>query len=169
MPVFKISIPPNFEGIKVISLNVCLGIQEPKTAVKGALESLSLSDELATTQQYNASEIEASDASGILALSYADDESDRHYNIKRATTGGIVLGFTAKLQLQPGKYEFLHMGAENDAKALFGPGLGFIPTPTGKNYTLNLNWDLSKAPNGTRAVWSFSEGPWVATTGPARA
>lgn len=167
LPAINISITPNFEGIKVISLNVRLGIQEPKTAAKGTLVSLSLSDEIATTQQYNASDIEASDASGKLALSQADDESDRHYNVERATTGDVVLGFTAKPQLQPGKLEFLHMGAENDGKALFGPGLGFIPTPTGKSNTLNLDWDLSKAPNGTRAVWSFGEGSSVTTTGPA--
>lgn len=166
LPAMNISITPNFEGNKIISLAVRLGIQEPKIAARGTLASLSLSDELATTQQYNASDIEASDDSGKLPLSHSDDEDDRHYNVERATTGDVVLAFTAKPQLQPGKFEFLHMGAENDGRALFGPGMGFIPTPTGKNYTINLDWDLSKAPNGTRAVWSFGEGPSVTKTGP---
>lgn len=166
LPAIDISITPNFEGIKVTSLAVRLKIQEPKAASKATLVSLSLSDEIATTQQYNASNIGVSDASGELALSHADDEDDRHYNVERATQGD-VLNFTAYPQLRPGKLEFLHMGAENDGKALFGPGLGFIPVPTGKNYTINLHWDLSKAPNGTRAIWSFGEGRTVTTTGPA--
>lgn len=165
-PAINISITPNFEGTKVTSLTVHLSIQEPKVAAEGTLASLSLSDEIATTQQYNASDIEASDDSGSLILSHSDDDDDRHYNVERATTGDVVLAFTAKPQLQPGKFEFLHVGAENDGKALFGPGMGFIPTPTGDNYIINLDWDLSKAPNGTRAVWSFGEGPSVTKIGP---
>lgn len=167
LPAINISITPHFEGIKVTSLNVHFGIQEPKATANGTLVSLSLSDELATTQQYNASDIQASDDSGKLSLSHSDDEDDRHYKVERATVGDVVLAFTARPKLQPGKLEFLHMGAENDEKALFGPGMGFIPTPTGKNYTISLDWDLSKAPNGTRAVWSFGEGASVTKTGPA--
>lgn len=148
-------------------LAVRLKIQEPKAAAKATLVSLSLSDEIATTQQYNASDIQASDANGKLILSQADDDDDeRHYKVERATQGDVVLSFTAKPQLQPGKFEFLHMGAENDGKALFGPGLGFIPVPTGENYTIRLDWDLSKAPDGTRAVWSFGEGLSVTITAP---
>lgn len=72
LPAINISITPNLEGIKVTSLNVRLGIQEPKAAANGTLASLSLSDELATTQQYNASDIQASDDSGKLSLSHSD-------------------------------------------------------------------------------------------------
>lgn len=166
LPKIKISITPNFEGNKATRLDVRLGIQEPDIAANGTLVSLSLSDPLATTQEYDSKDIEASDAIGKLALSQKDDDDDRHYIAARATKGDVALSFTAKPKLSPGKGEFLHMGAENDGKAIFGPGLGFLPMPKEGNYTFNLDWDLSKAPNGTRAVWSLGEGPSVTAVGP---
>lgn len=166
LPDVTILITPEFEGTTVTSLRIRLSIQEPNTTANGALVSLSLSDELASTQQYEAKDIEASDASGILSLSQEDDESDRNYMVERSTEGDVVLIFAAKPKLQPGKLEFLHMGAENDGKALFGPGLGFLPVPKGDNYRFKLDWDLSRAPDGTRAVWSLGEGPSVTAVGP---
>jgi hypothetical protein len=47
--------------------------------------------------------------------------------------------------------------------------LTFIPTPAvGKIYRNIVEWDLSTAPEGTRALWTFGEGPDpVERVGPA--
>lgn len=166
LPTIKIFITPNFEGTKATSLHVRLGIQEPNTTANGTLVSLELSEPVATTQNYDSKDIEASDASGKLTLSQQDDDDYRHYIAARPTKGDVVLSFTARPKLNPGKEEFYHMGAENNGKAIFGPGSGFLPMPKGGNYTINLDWDLSKAPNSTRAVWSLGEGPSVTVVGP---
>lgn len=168
LSTIKIFITPNFEGTKATSLDVRMGIQEPNTAANGILVSLYLSVPVATTQDYDSKDIEASDASGKLTLSRQDDDDYCYYIAARPTKGDVVLRFTAKPKLNPRKGEYLHMGAENNGKAIFGPGSGFLPMPKGGNYTFNLDWDLSKAPKGTRAVWSLGEGPSVTAVGPPR-
>ena len=43
---------------------------------------------------------------------------------------------------------------------MLGSGLFFVPTPQSAQVYRNLvEWDLSQAPEGTRAVWTFGEGP----------
>jgi len=47
-----------------------------------------------------------------------------------------------------------------DQGGLLGSGLAIIPTPPAdKIYRNIVEWDLSEAPDGTRAVWTFGEGP----------
>lgn len=47
-----------------------------------------------------------------------------------------------------------------DQGGLLGSGLAIIPTPpVDKIYRNIVEWDLSEAPDGTRAVWTFGEGP----------
>lgn len=61
------------------------------------------------------------------------------------------------------------LGLYSDQGGLLGSGLTFVPTPpAGKTYRNIVEWDLSKAPEGTRAVWTFGEGPAaVERVGPA--
>lgn len=56
-----------------------------------------------------------------------------------------------------------------DHGGLLGSGLTFIPTPPHRKIYRNIvEWDLSQAPEGTRAVWTFGEGPAaVERIGPA--
>jgi len=47
-----------------------------------------------------------------------------------------------------------------DHGGLLGSGLTFIPTPShSKTFRNIVEWDLSETPEGTRAVWTFGEGP----------
>jgi hypothetical protein len=63
----------------------------------------------------------------------------------------------------------LSVGLYADHGGLLGSGLTFIPTPAvGKIYRNIVEWDLSTAPEGTRALWTFGEGPGpVERVGPA--
>jgi hypothetical protein len=56
-----------------------------------------------------------------------------------------------------------------DQGGLLGSGIAFIPLPASEEICrIVVAWDLSKAPSGTRAVWTFGEGPDpVEMTGPS--
>ncbi|PMD38154.1 hypothetical protein L207DRAFT_514073 [Hyaloscypha variabilis F] len=61
------------------------------------------------------------------------------------------------------------LGLNRDHGGLLGSGLTLIPIPlTGQLYRNIVEWDLGDAPQGTRAVWTFGEGPAaVERVGPA--
>jgi len=54
-------------------------------------------------------------------------------------------------------------------RGLLGSGLSFVHIPQGNKTCRNIvEWDLSNALEGTRAVWTFGEGPEpVVKVGPA--
>jgi len=56
-----------------------------------------------------------------------------------------------------------------DQGGLIGSGFSFIPVPPGDGiFRLVVEWNLTAAPKGTRAVWTFGEGPGpIEKSGPA--
>lgn len=59
-------------------------------------------------------------------------------------------------------------GFRQDGQGLSGSGYGFLAAPTADlyagNFHISLSWDLSAAPSGTQAVWTFGEGTDGSTT-----
>ncbi|KAL5326945.1 hypothetical protein ACEPPN_004634 [Leptodophora sp. 'Broadleaf-Isolate-01'] len=87
----------------------------------------------------------------------------------RDTSGGVKISYEADVLVS----ETLFDGGptidlRSDQGGLIGSGLSFIPIPGGKTFRLVVEWNLAAAPEGTRAVWTFGEGPGpVEKIGPA--
>jgi hypothetical protein len=87
------------------------------------------------------------------------------WTVGRQTFGALKLEYN----VLPSSDKRSPVGLYADHEGLLGSGLAFLPTPlTGMMYRNIVEWDLSNAPAGTRAVSSFGEGPApVERVGPA--
>jgi hypothetical protein len=78
------------------------------------------------------------------------------WTVGRQTFGALKLEYN----VLPSSDKRSPVGLYADHGGLLGSGLAFLPIPpTGRVYRNIVEWDLSNAPAGTRAVWSFGEGP----------
>ncbi|KAF4626971.1 hypothetical protein G7Y89_g11181 [Cudoniella acicularis] len=110
------------------------------------------------------SELLAFDDNGELPVVIKDStkEAGLAWIAGRNTTGNINLQYFAtpsSAASAPGKPD---LSLRCDQGGVLGSGLSFIPIPPGASRYRNVvEWDLSNAPSGTRAIWTFGEGPDV--------
>jgi hypothetical protein len=79
----------------------------------------------------------------------------------RSTAGYMRLVYRAfPLTARESEYGAPAADLRLDQGGLLGSGIAFIPFSTNNETCRNVvQWDLSKAPSSTRAVWTFGEGP----------
>ncbi len=99
------------------------------------------------------------DEAGELDYATAEKESPKvimeEYYLKRDTSGDIHISY--EVELKPvGKNPAFDLGFEDGG--MDGSGMSFMPMFQEKEYQFLLQWDLSQAPEGTRAIWSLGEG-----------
>ncbi|KAK0622429.1 hypothetical protein B0T14DRAFT_475415 [Immersiella caudata] len=108
--------------------------------------------------------IVALDSSGPLPIIKRQDDEDaavEHWCTNRDTDGDVTL----TLQPRPRDVDInTPIGPRTDLRhdqgGIIGGVRSFLPRPYGSNtYRFVVEWDLSYAPGGTRAVWSYGEGP----------
>ena len=129
------------------------------------------------SQRYDGFALQASDDSGALSLHICDSSASdpqRYWLVRRPTHGDVTIQYRA---LPRRVDEKTPIGPRVDLRhehgGLQGSGLTVIPIPPSsaskeRLYTLSVQWDLAAAPEGTRAVWTFGEGPEpVKRIGPA--
>jgi len=90
--------------------------------------------------------------------------------VGRRTAGTIKLTYCVSLPCDAVKPHISAVGLYCDQGGLLGSGSAFIPVPpTDTLYRNVVEWDLSEAPDGSRAMWTFGEGPApVEKIGPAK-
>jgi hypothetical protein len=83
------------------------------------------------------------------------------WTVGRQTSGDVKLVYCALPSADEGlKPQEQSLSLHYDNGGLLGSGLTFIPSlPKGGMYRNIVEWDLSAAPEGTTAVWTFREGP----------
>ncbi|KAK0639867.1 hypothetical protein B0T16DRAFT_383627 [Cercophora newfieldiana] len=106
----------------------------------------------------------ASDRSGPLPIIRRQDDKDptvEQWRASRDTDGDVTLTLHARprdvdINTPTGPRSDLRC----DQGGLIGGVRSFLPRPDGSDtYRFVVEWDLSNAPGGTRAVWSYGEGP----------
>ncbi|KAL9099648.1 MAG: hypothetical protein Q9187_009468, partial [Circinaria calcarea] len=165
----RLTITPRFdEHGSASAFVVLMDIESPSLETDTPLLELFTQLGNVPTQGYNGDAIQASDTSGTLPLYIQDMGADgklRRWLLTRATKGDIAVRYCALPRIvdektPPGPRIDLRL----DQGGLQGGGYSFIPVPPennqpGKMYRLIVQWDLTQAPAGTRAVWTFGEGP----------
>ena len=100
---------------------------------------------------------EGVDALGKLAVKFESVEgTGKAWFAARDTSGPLLFNY----HVIPSSSTLTAFDLQHDQGGVLGSGLSFIPTPAGaENYIISLVWDLESAPDGTRALWTFGEGP----------
>jgi hypothetical protein len=163
-----LSIKPKINnGKDVSSLDIALSINAPNLNPESILLTLQTSHDNTPSTHYGPDDILAFDSKGSLALSTSTTVmKDRQtWNVARATSGTITVLFNATpryVDIDTPSGGRVDLRA--DSGGVQGAGMSFIPLPlwAEDNELLcrtGVEWDLSHCPQGTRAIWTFGEGP----------
>ena len=177
-PSLSLDLTPIFDSShNATALSICMTIGEPALDTDDVLLTLPLQLANVPSQRYDDIALQASDDSGPLSLHIcdsSDSDPQRYWLVRRPTHGDVTIQYRAlprpvdeKTPIGP------RVDLRNEHGGLQGSGLTVIPIPPSsaskeRLYTLSVQWDLGTAPEGTRAVWTFGEGPEpVKRIGPA--
>jgi hypothetical protein len=172
-PALEVVLRPHVTGSGDSYIDVRMTLRSPDVAAGQILVHMPLKIVGIPTARYDGNAISASDAQGPLALTAEDEPPTpqwiyRDWKISRATAGDVVLTYRAPPR---------HVTAATNNGPLFdlreeaggfvGAGIGILALPTREGpWRIDLKWDLSEAPAGSRGVWSLGEGD-VTVTVPA--
>lgn len=153
-PKLKVFIKPQFdEAHEPVGLDVVLSIESPDLAEGSPIVSfLSI-----VKPAIKKDGVKCSDEEGELPTTYnaLDNGAGLSWTVGRQTCGEVKLEYS----VLPSS-DKTPLGLCCDQGGLLGSGSAIIPTPPAdKIYRNIVEWDLSEAPDGTRAVWTFGEGP----------
>ncbi len=163
-PVLSLRIRPNFtSGGDVSHLSVSYTI--PKSALTGANPHLNYTTWFGNfaAHPYSESDIFATDTVGRLPFIFVDQTSTlQQWRLGRDPFSDLTL----KMDVFPRKVDGHtapgpRVDVRLDQGGLIGTGGWFLPQVAQSDLYLHaVEWDLSEAPPGTRAVWTYGEGPY---------
>ena len=156
------------------SLSLQLVIESPNIAANGLLLSLTTLIGNVPSTDYDEQALIITDTQGPLPFVIRDSQTsppERLWLPARDTEGDVTISFTAYPRHVDANTP---IGPRVDLRenfgGLIGSGFSFIPLPpTAITYDIHLNWNLSLAPEGTQAVWTFGEGIQSNIIAPAQA
>ncbi|KAH6962451.1 hypothetical protein BKA56DRAFT_623001 [Ilyonectria sp. MPI-CAGE-AT-0026] len=166
-PSLNITVTPKYEGRTPKSLNVRLVIEKPDLTANKTLVRITDLRDLFPAQPYtSANAVQASDSKGEVPLVPADaSDGERQWNVARETTGDVTVTYSATHINNDSAPTVALLDLRRDHDGINGAGMSvFALPPEDKTYSINLAWDLRQAPNGSRAVWNYGEGPGTVTT-----
>ncbi|KAH7403315.1 hypothetical protein BKA64DRAFT_446872 [Cadophora sp. MPI-SDFR-AT-0126] len=159
IPKLGVLITPEFDSnAHAVSLLVSLIIESPALLQDQILVTFPSTFSCVCTEQ----ELDVSDEQGALPIVFEDQEksADRSWLPARKSIGDVRIRYkvipSAKDQF---KTDGPVLGLHSEKGGLLGSGFALIPVPPPKEYRNIVQWDLSRAPKGTRAVWTYGEGP----------
>ena len=165
VPTLEVVLKPHQTADKVDYVDVHMTVANPAVAADATLVHMPLVVASIPTQRYDGDAIKASDASGNLPLTITEEPptpflSYRDWHVARATTGDVTLSYRAVPRVVD---EHTRNGPlfdlREEAGGMDGAGFTFIAPPVVKTpYAINLHWDMSDMPAGSRGIWSFGEG-----------
>jgi hypothetical protein len=164
-PFLKLQLTPHFDSSNnATGIFILLAIEAPKVPDGGTLYLFTTKRGNLPSFQHQSKNIQAFDSIGPLAISFRTSshvEDQQEWYVDRSTRGDVTLEFGISPRVVD-----IHtpMGPRDDLRydhgGLQGVGRWFLPRPdTDLVYRNIVEWDLSKSPAGTRAVWSLGEGP----------
>ncbi|OJJ07459.1 hypothetical protein ASPVEDRAFT_33681 [Aspergillus versicolor CBS 583.65] len=165
-PSLNITVTPKYQGRTPKSLDVRLVIAKPDLTANRTLVHLRDVGDLFPAPVYiGANAVQASDSKGEVPLVPADtSDGERQWNVARETTGDVTVTYSASHINNDSAPTVALLDLRRDHDGINGAGMSvFALPPEEKTYSINLAWDLSQSPNGTRAVWTYGEGPGTAT------
>ncbi|KAF5003873.1 hypothetical protein FDECE_9603 [Fusarium decemcellulare] len=165
-PSLNITVSPRYQGTTPQSLDVHLVIEKPGLTATKTLVSIPDLRDLFPAQPYTATNaVQASDSGGKLTLVPADtSDGERQWHVARDTTGDVYVTYSATHINNDSAPTVALLDLRRDHDGLNGAGMStFALPPEDTIYSINLAWDLSQAPSGSRAVWTYGEGPEAVT------
>ncbi|KAL1981355.1 hypothetical protein VTN96DRAFT_2746 [Rasamsonia emersonii] len=172
MPALKLTLRPAFNDAGAAqAIDVRMVFDTAAKTRDEVLFDHALKRAVVPTTQYTAESVRLTDGHGYaIALHTTDTRRNTHreFRVGRDVAAGEVL--TVEYRATPREVDEStpcgpQVALERETCGLSGAGLGFllIPvTPEDVLYDITIEWDLSYAPAGTRAVCTFGEGPHVA-------
>lgn len=166
-PSLNTTISPQYEGRTPVSLDVGLVIEEPDLIANTTLVYITDLRELYPSLPYNTgtNAVQASDSVGEIPLVTEEtDNGERQWNVARETVGDVTVTYSATHINNDSAPTVATLDLRRDHDGINGAGMSiFALPPEDKRYAINLSWDLSHSPNGSRAVWTYGEGPGTVT------
>ncbi|PVH87156.1 hypothetical protein DL98DRAFT_649445 [Cadophora sp. DSE1049] len=160
IPKLGVLLTPQFDSnAQAVSLLVSLTIESPALLQDEILVTFPSTFSCVCTEH----ELDVSDEQGALPIVFEDPErsSERSWLPARKTIGDVRIRYkvipSAKGQF---KIDGPVAGLHSEQGGLLGSGFAVIPIPPPKEYRNIVEWDLKRAPKGTRAVWTYGEGPY---------
>ncbi|PYH93165.1 hypothetical protein BO71DRAFT_356013 [Aspergillus ellipticus CBS 707.79] len=161
----KVTITPHFNADSADRLSIHLVLQNPRCAAHHPIFFFETYCGNVPAHHYDENSIIALDAAGPLHLHFTKltnpDGPDQEWRVDRDTVGDVQLRFS----VSPRNVDITtpigpRVDLRRDQGGLIGNGQWFLPRPAKDRVYRNVvEWDLSRAPEGTSAVWSFGEGP----------
>ncbi|KAM5357031.1 hypothetical protein ACJZ2D_016684 [Fusarium nematophilum] len=166
-PSLNITVTPKYQGRTPKSLDVRLVIEKPDlTASKTLVRLTDVGDLFPAPPYTGANAVQALDSKGEVPLILADtSDGERQWNVARETAGDVTVTYSATHINNDSAPTIALLDLRRDHDGINGAGMSlFVLPPEDKTYSINLAWDLRQAPEGSRAVWNYGEGPGTVTT-----
>jgi hypothetical protein len=162
MPAICVTITPRFKADQIDCLHVVLTIESGSFQAGSTIVSFA-GIKRSTFISPRDDIWQASDAVGNVPILRKEEE----WLVLRDTSGPVIFDYHAIPSLNA--RETAAIDLRYDQRGLIGSGLSFLPTPPGDQiYRISVQWDLDGAPESTRAIWTFGEGPGaIEKVGPA--
>jgi hypothetical protein len=164
-PLLRLKITPAFLPPSAASLGVVLTIECPTVERGSAVVVANQALKSGTTLH----DMQAVDDEGELPMWSEISSENGYYGwvADRDMSGDVELSYAVALTPIQKQTSSIYLDASG--KGFLDSGWSFVYIPPGNNIYQNIvGWDLSGSPEGTRAVWTFGEGPDpVGKMGPA--
>jgi hypothetical protein len=173
IPDLNITLTPNFlDCSSISSLDIRLVLDRPDVPVNDVLVTMPKMIAWLPATRYEDGDIQAFDKRGPLSLSINDigpDNNTRTWVPSRDTIGNVVLSFRVHpREVNSSTRPAPRVDLRTDQGGIIGGGESFLPSPPNRDdtYSINVAWNLTTAPAGTSAVWSFGDGVAAQRVGP---
>jgi hypothetical protein len=166
-PKLNVTLTPRFDHGRASAIRVDLGLAEPNLRAQEVLLTVPIEIVTVDTGRFENDAVHAVDDNGELPLVAEQDPVGptvvlRRWKAKRDTKGSVRAWYVALPRLvNETTKNSPSFDLREDQNGLFGSGYGFLAIPPYRSseYEVHLRWNLTNAPNGTRAVWTYGEGP----------
>ena len=165
--VLAILTPRTKDATNLSSLDINLVIDAPARCAGAVLLTLRTKIDNTPCQRYGDGAISASDEGGHLTLTKVEHPLSQRQTwvVHRATRGQISVNVHATPRHVDRNTPIGgRVDLRSDKGGLQGAGKSFIPLPPWAEddsacCQIAVEWDLKDAPDSTRAIWTFGEGP----------
>ena len=164
LPSLSVVLKPHSNGGEVDYVDVSMAIEHPNVAAGATLLRMPLVVASIPTARYDGDAIQARDASGTLPLTQQDAPptsflSNRDWLPTRATSGDVTLHYHAPPRVVTASTRGGPLfDLRDEAGGVQGAGWTFLAVPVNTEpYRIQLHWDLSDMPAGSRGISSLGE------------
>ncbi|WP_417760121.1 hypothetical protein [Shewanella sp.] len=163
-PSLTLTIMPTMKDSVVTDVAIHMTQQAPQIAAGQSLLTMPIELVSTPTAAYQARDISAKDAQGVLTLTAEEMPADpsgqyRRYFADRATVGDVTYEYhTPPRAVDASTRNGPLFDLRTQQQGVMGAGVYFLALPAeGQPFSVTLKWDLSKMPSASRGVSSYGE------------